>query len=56
MKLKIGNSIIENNTHIGIVKNMFKNEQELENMLPGKVHDIQTFFEELEDEVKEYFK
>ncbi len=43
MKLKIGNSIIENNTHIGIVKNMFKNEQELENMLPGKVHDIQTF-------------
>ena len=43
-------------TDIGIVKNMFKNEQELENMLPGKVHDIQTFFEELEDEVKEYFK
>ena len=56
MKLKIGENTIENDTKIGIVKDIFKNEQELENMLPERIYDIQTFFEKLEEEVKEYYK
>ena len=56
MKLKIGENTIENDTKIGIVKDIFKNEQELENMLPERIYDIQTFFEKLEEKVKEYYK
>lgn len=56
MKLKIGENTIEKDTKIGIVKDIFKNEQELENMLPENTYDVQTFFEKLEDEVKEYYK
>lgn len=56
MKLKIGENTIENDTKIGIVKDIFKNEQELENVLPERIYDIQTFFEKLEEEVKEYYK
>ena len=56
MKLKMGENTIESDTNIGIVKDIFKNEQELESMLPEKTYDIQTFFEKLENEVKEYYK
>ncbi len=56
MKLKIGENIIENDTRIGIVKDIFKNEQELESIFPEKIYDVQTFFEKLEEEVKEYYK
>lgn len=56
MKLKIGENTIENDTKIGIVKDIFKNEQELEIMLPERIYDIQAFFEKLEEEVKEYYK
>ena len=56
MKLKIGENTIENDTKIGIVKDIFKNKQELENVLPERIYDIQTFFEKLEEEVKEYYK
>ena len=56
MKLKIGENTVEKDTKIGIVKDIFKNEQELENMLPENTYDVQTFFEKLEDEVKEYYK
>lgn len=56
MKLKIGENIIENDTRIGIVKDIFKNQQELESIFPEKIYDVQTFFEKLEEEVKEYYK
>ena len=56
MKLKIGENTIEKDTKIGIVKDIFKNEQELEIMLPERIYDIQAFFEKLEEEVKEYYK
>ena len=56
MKLKIGENIIENDTRIGIVKDIFKNEQELESIFPEKIYDVQTFFEKLEEEIKEYYK
>lgn len=56
MKLKIGENIIENDTRIGIVKDIFKNEQEIESIFPEKIYDVQTFFEKLEEEVKEYYK
>ena len=56
MQLKIGENAIENNTMIGMVKDIFNNEQEIEAMLPEKVYNVQTFFEKIEDEVREYYK
>lgn len=56
MKLKIGENPIEDSTKIGIVKDIFKNEQEIESIIPEKTYDVQTFFEKLEDEVREYYK
>lgn len=56
MKLKIGDNCIGDDTKIGIVKDMFKNEKEIENIFSDKVLNIQEFFEKLEDGVREYYK
>ncbi len=56
MKLKIGDNAIEEDTRIGIVKDIFKNEKELEELFSDKVLNIQDFFEKLENDVKEYYK
>ena len=54
--LKIGDSGLEESTKIGIVKDEFENEQEIEKEFLGKVSNIQTFFENLENEVKDYYR
>lgn len=56
LTLKIGDYSVNEDTKIGIVKDIFKNEKEMEDKFDGKVSNIQTFFEKLEDEVKEYYK
>ncbi|MBO5348783.1 MAG: type I-B CRISPR-associated protein Cas7/Cst2/DevR [Clostridia bacterium] len=56
MKLKVGNDYIEDDTNIGIVKDIFKNENEIEELFSDKVLNIQDFFEKLENGVKEYYK
>lgn len=56
MKLKIGDNSIEEDTNIGIVKDIFVNENEIEELFSNKILNIQDFFEKLENEVKEYYK
>lgn len=54
--LKIGDSGLEESTKIGIVKDEFENEQEIEKEFLGKVSNIQTFFENLENEIRDYYR
>lgn len=56
MKLKIGENEISQDTNIGIVKDIFENEKEIEEKFANKVSNIQDFFENLEDSVKQYYK
>lgn len=53
--LKIGDNSIYDDTKVGIVKNIFKNENEIEESFLGKVSNIQEFFENLKREVEEYY-
>lgn len=54
--LKIGEACIYDDTRVGIVKDTFKNEKEIEEIFEGKVSSIQEFFESLEKQVEEYYK
>lgn len=56
MTLKLGDNLIKDDTKIGIVKNVFKNEDELTDIFKENVMTIQGFFENLENQVKEYYK
>ena len=51
--LKLGNDIIEKDTYVGIVKNSFKNEEEIKENFTTM--NIQEFFENLENKVDEYY-
>lgn len=55
LDLKIGENSIYNDTKVGIIKDTFKNEKEIEEMFEGKVSNIQEFFENLEGQVVEYY-
>lgn len=54
--LSIGDNKICNDTKVGILKNTFKNEKEIEEVFEGKVTNIETFFNALKEEVKEYYE
>lgn len=54
--LTIGENSISEDTKIGIVKNTFKNEKEIEEMFEGKTTNIEKFFENLKEKVEEYYK
>lgn len=54
--LTIGENSIFEDTKVGIVKNTFKNEKEIEEVFKGKVSNIEEFFKNLEEQVKEYYK
>ncbi len=51
--LKLGDDIIEKDTYVGIVKNSFKNEEEIKDNFTTM--NIQEFFENLENKVDEYY-
>ena len=53
MSLKLGENSIEEDTNVGIVKNIFSNENEIQEKF--KVTSIQEFFENLENEVDKYY-
>lgn len=53
--LKIGEACIYDDTRVGIVKDTFKNEKEIEEIFEGKVSTIQEFFKSLEKQVEEYY-
>lgn len=54
--LKLGDKEILKDTYVGLVKNEFANEEEVQAMFKDKTLNIQEFFENLENEVKEYYK
>lgn len=54
MTLKLGGNSIEEDTRVGIVKNVLKNEKEIEENF--KTTNIQDFFEDLENKVEQYYK
>ena len=54
MTLKLGENTIEEDTRVGIVKNILKNEKEIEENF--KTTNIQDFFEDLENKVEQYYK
>ena len=56
MALTIGENSIFEDTKVGMVKNTFKNEKEIEEVFEGKVSNVEEFFKNLEEEVKEYYK
>lgn len=55
MKLKLGETTIEEDTSIGLLKNTFGNEEEIKEKFNNKVSGIQEFFEKLEKNVEEYY-
>ena len=54
--LTIGDNSIAEDTKLGIVKNTFKNEKEIEEMFEGKTTNIEEFFKNLKEKVEEYYK
>lgn len=54
MTLKLGENSIEEDTKVGIVKNILKNEKEIEENF--NTINIQEFFEDLENKVEQYYK
>lgn len=54
--LTIGEETIFEDTNVGMIKNTFKNEKEIEEIFNGKVTNIEEFFKTLKEEVTEYYK
>lgn len=54
--LTIGENSIFEDTKVGILKNSFKNENEIEEIFNEKVTNIEEFFQNLKQEVTEYYK
>ena len=54
MTLKLGENLIEEDTKVGIVKNVLKNEKEIEENF--NTSNIQEFFEDLENQVEQYYR
>ncbi len=54
--LTIGENSIYDDTKIGIIKNVFENEEEIKSNFEGKVISVEEFFEGLKNEIKEYYK
>lgn len=55
-KLTIGENSIYEDTKIGIIKNTFKNEDEIKEAFDGKVTNIEEFFENLKEDVTKYYE
>lgn len=54
MTLKLGDNSIEEDTKVGIVKNVLKNEKEIEENF--NTSNIQEFFGDLENQVEQYYR
>lgn len=55
MSLKLGEEFIKDDTRVGIVKNIFSNEDKINEMVDNKVGTVQEFFEDIESKVSEYY-
>lgn len=54
--LTIGETSIFEDTKIGMLKNTFRNDKEVEEIFSGKVTNIEEFFKNLKEEVTQYYK
>lgn len=54
--LTIGESLIFDDTDIGILENTFKNENELHECFDEKISNIEVFFKNLKDNVNRFYK
>lgn len=54
--LTIGETSIFEDTKLGLLKNTFRNDKEIEEIFNGKVTNIEEFFKNLKEEVTEYYK
>ena len=54
--LTIGDKSIYDDTKVGILKNTFKNENEIEEIFEEKTTNIEEFFKNLKEKVNEYYK
>lgn len=54
--LTIGEKSIYDDTRVGMLKNVFKNENEIDEMFEGKTMNVEDFFKGLKEEVSEYYK
>lgn len=54
--LTIGDKSIYEDTKVGMLKNTFKNETEIEGIFEGKTTNIEEFFKDLKEKVNEYYK
>ncbi len=54
--LTIGENSIFEDTKVGLLKNTFRNDKEIEEIFNGKVTNIEEFFKNLKEEVTEYYK
>ena len=54
--LTIGDKSIYDDTKVGMLKNIFKNETEIEEIFEGKTTNIEEFFKDLKEKVNEYYK
>lgn len=54
--LTIGDKSIYDDTKVGMLKNTFKNEKEIEEIFEGKTTNIEEFFKDLKEKVTEYYK
>ena len=54
--LTIGENSIYEDTKVGILKDAFRNEKEIEDAFIGKTTNIEEFFKELKENVEEYYK
>lgn len=54
--LTIGETPIFEDTKLGLLKNTFRNDKEIEEIFNGKVTNIEEFFKNLKEEVTEYYK
>ena len=48
--------LLKRGIKVGIIKNTFKNEKEIEEIFNGKITNIEEFFKNLKGEVTEYYK
>ena len=54
--LTIGDKSIYDDKNVGMLKNIFKNEKEIEEIFEGKTKNIEEFFKDLKEKVTEYYK
>ena len=54
--LTIGDKSIYDDTKVGMLKNTFENEKEIEEIFEGKTTNIEEFFKDLKEKVNEYYK